>query len=184
MDEVGRAQEVLNRISKEFICSASIKAPFLGRTIQQIEDSKAFAVNYLCPEQAILTAHRLKQAGFNPDLVVEQRNAAFTTHFFVCLQLNGDYYEAHLGKDNKLHNARDFRSTLRTTYTKVPFNLHTNQSIKSAMKGRLRLVLLGKAVQPFVMRRWPLPINRRKDEKKAVVFTQILKQGRAQSKTK
>ncbi|MFA6269552.1 MAG: hypothetical protein WCW13_06770 [archaeon] len=176
MDSKEKARQVLENIAEEFTCSGEIKAPFMGRTIEEIEKSKKFATNYICSEEAVLVAHRLKQAGFNPEIVYHRRRY-ITNHFFVLVPIEGTFYEIHLAKGTEFLLARKFKTTLKTSFVRIPFNLKPNQSLSDAMTGKMKILLLGKYIYPLHPRKWALGINKRRDVAKATRLNENLKKG-------
>ena len=185
MNSVEKAEQILRGIAQEFSYSGEIRAPFLGRTIAEIERTKKFCVNYVCPEESVLAAYRLKQAGFMPEIVLEQKiRFGIKSHVFVVVPIQGILFRIHFGKDFGLHPLRALKSTFRRRYTRIPFALNPNQSFLAAVKKEAPILVLGRVLYPLSSKRWPLVVNRKKDAAKAAERNEKFRIAREKSRHK
>lgn len=85
-------EKVLDSIARDFDYDPTIKSRLLGRTLAEIESSKKFPVLGRCAEEAMVVAHRLREAGFTPDIILKYRYSKIFVkgfHFAVGITLDG-----------------------------------------------------------------------------------------------
>ena len=171
-------KEVLDAIAREFSYSFGVKAPALGRTLGEIEASKKFIISDRCTEESILIASRLKKAEIETEIVQKLKKNALGIpfpHFSAGFAIGQENYEIGFN--------RGYLRVSHATYlgnkpgvTRLPFNLRENQSLADMVDRKVaRLAGIRKAWNKVRPRAWPLPVNRRKDQKKLQFLNDALK---------
>ncbi len=173
-----KINQIVEDITRTYSYDSKLKA---GRSIEQIQESKRFPVFHYCLDQAVVIAHKLKQAGFAPEIIMEyglKPLIRIEGHFFVRVKTaQGErIIDLTRGKTIIQNELPPLRKLIKRKV--IPFNLNENQGyfdlgLTKPLKSLMAIKTAKMRANP---KTWQVRLNKRKHENKEQRYTANLRQ--------
>ncbi|MEK6959375.1 MAG: hypothetical protein AABW59_05010 [archaeon] len=160
MDQLEKANEILDKIAKEFEFSFNIRGHIRGRRLSELENAKEFPISHRCHETTIVAADRLKEAGFSPNIIVYTKGL-WRQHFDVILGIKGKTYVVDFTDHFTL---KEFDPSTRRVKRTIPYERKGNPRLYDFLNTREKIILeLRNAYHQVRPRMWRTERNQYKD---------------------